>query len=68
MPTNPPTVKALKRMTALIDQLAVWNRLLKKHLAQQERQRNPSVGHKYQYLKKKKKIRRSGGGVKTVEY
>jgi hypothetical protein len=75
MATNPPTVEYLKKMTVLIDQLGdtvdqikAWNRLLKKHLAQHKRQENPFTGHKYKYIKKKKKLRRSGGGVKTVEY
>jgi hypothetical protein len=80
MPTNPPTITALERMADLIhnelaaqtsqdvvDEIKAWNRLLKKHIGQQKRQPNPYDGHSYEYLREKKKIRRTGGG-KTVEY
>lgn len=56
MPTNPPTIIALSKMASLIDEIAAWNKLLKKHLGQHKRQRNPYTGHSYEYDGKTRKI------------
>lgn len=68
MATNPPTVKALKRMTELIDEVYAWNRMLKKHVGQQQRQPNQFEGDEYKYNSKNKKIERIRDGKVKSRY
>lgn len=70
MPTNKPTLKALGRLShlidrldtrptqSLVDEIKAWNRLLKRHKGQQKRQNGKWKNDKYEYDKNTKKIKR----------
>jgi hypothetical protein len=63
MPTNRPTYTALSKMATLIDEIAAWNRLLKKHLAEQKKQLNPGdFSYEYRRGKTGKIVRKNKDG------
>lgn len=70
MPANIPTIRYLKRLPELIneldtkpnqelvDEIKAWNRLLIRHIGQQKRQGGKFGGQRYEYDPNTKKIKR----------